>query len=120
MLGAQPVRADDLSQGFVVETSVLARLLGIKLLTLEGVVFVSPARVVEPPAERARVVEPPTRTPISSAAGHRNSEAPDGDCVGARLGDAGKLLDECSAELRLLGQGSVGWSGDRGVQPSGR
>ncbi len=110
MLGAQPARADDLSTGFVVETSVLARLLGIKLLTLEGVVFVSPASVVEPLTEAQ----------VLSAAHHRNSEAPDGDCVGARLGDAGKLLDECSAELRLLGQGAVGWSGERGVHPSGR
>ena len=42
---AHLVPAETGSDGFAVETHVLARLLGVKLLTLEGVVLVSPAQV---------------------------------------------------------------------------
>ena len=61
---AVPDGNKDLSGGVLIETSVLARLLGVKLLTLEGTVVVSPADIrpldihPQPTYESARRLDP--------------------------------------------------------------
>lgn len=120
--------SDTASDGFVVETHVLARLLGVKLLTLEGVVLVSPAQVRRPPdaqtngrpteSERVRSASSPhARRPLTSktsgttratttSASRSAVRATDGDGrPGSDLGRAARLLDECAGELRSLGAG---------------
>ncbi len=90
---AQLVPAETGSAGFAVETHVLARLLGIKLLTLEGVVLVSPAQV-----SRGDVNEPDAQqSPPNPTNGVPGRTSP-----GTSLGDAARLLDECTEELRTL------------------
>jgi hypothetical protein len=89
---AQLTPAETGSGGLAVETHVLARLLGVKLLTLEGVVLISPAQV-----SRNGVDEPPARLPVASIDGGRNRQS-----AGTGLGDAARLLDECTEELRAL------------------
>jgi hypothetical protein len=86
---------------------VLARLLGIKLLTLEGTVLVSPTRVqgldlprdVSTSGPQSDGPDPSwwTRDAGSSAT---RPDAP----VGARLELSARLLDECADELRGLDQ----------------
>jgi hypothetical protein len=102
-----PASSRQLSDGLVIETSVLARLLGIKLLTLEGTVLVSPTRVhglglswdvsTSGPQSDGPETSRPTRDAASSAT---RPDAP----VGARLELSARLLDECADELRDLDQ----------------
>lgn len=97
-----------LSDGVIIETSVLARLMGIKLLTLEGTVLVSPAQLQERyhahatpdavPVAVTRHQAPAERLNGGSAA---RSGAPD-EAVGARLAAAARLLDESSRDLRSI------------------
>jgi hypothetical protein len=68
LLTAVPDRRRRLSEGILIEASVLARLLGIRLLKLHATVMLMPADVAarpapgDPPAlERARASLPPTR-----------------------------------------------------------
>ena len=92
---AQLVPAETGSDGFAVETHVLARLLGIKLLTLEGVVLVSPAQVSRDDVDRAGYPQQSPPNPTNGVADGRTSP-------GTGLGDAARLLDECTEELRAL------------------
>jgi hypothetical protein len=101
---AQLAPAETGSDGFAVETHVLARLLGVKLLTLEGIVLVSPARVsrngVDAPLAQ---LSPPT--PTNGVARRRRRSQPEGTAAvaaGSGLGDAARLLDDCTEELRAL------------------
>jgi hypothetical protein len=88
---------DSASDGLAIETYVLARLLGIRLLTLEGVVLVSPARVTSPsPAERG-LDQAPT-TPASPVLPMAGIDRP----PGSSLAQASQLLRECDEELRVL------------------
>jgi hypothetical protein len=84
---------DTASHGFAIETHVLARLLGVKLLTLEGVVLVSPAEVAIPMSsdEREPAWAPPA-TPIE----------PRGSSSETSLERASRLLRECADDLRAL------------------
>jgi hypothetical protein len=100
---AQLVPAETGSAGFAVETHVLARLLGIKLLTLEGIVLVSPAQVsrgdVNDPAAQQPPPRPTNGVPQRTSRSHvERTEL----SAGASLGDAARLLDECTEELRTL------------------
>lgn len=81
-----------LSHGIVVEGKVLARLLGIRLLTLDASVVIAPAEVgapgrdvddqaVLPPAQRR--VAAPERPPV----------------IGGGLADAVRVIDEGAASL---------------------
>lgn len=98
-----------LSDGVIIETSVLARLLGVKLLTLEGTVLVSPAQVrddgYQVPAARAVPVEPTGGEPgavprgIEGESGRRDKP---GGAVGARLGLAARLLRESTHDLHSI------------------
>ncbi|MFC4784205.1 hypothetical protein ACT8ZV_07010 [Nocardioides sp. MAHUQ-72] len=75
----RPDGSNHLSDGVVVETHLLARVLGVRLLRVDGVVLVSPARLAE--AAPVRV----------TADGHR---------TGGSLVEAARLLDESDATLR--------------------
>jgi hypothetical protein len=98
--------AETSSDGLAVETYVLARLLGIKLLTLEGLVLVSPAAVRRsdgPPTSRPRRATErlPTRD------GSRRTPSTKGSGPGSGLVGAARLLDQCAEELRALGASRV-------------
>jgi hypothetical protein len=87
--------AETASDGFAVETYVLARLLGIKLLTLEGLVLVSPAAV-------RRTEETPIAEPVGSPPAVRRPPETNGSGPGSGLAGAARLLDQCGDELRAL------------------
>jgi hypothetical protein len=87
------VPTDTASDGFAIDTFVLARLLGIRLLTLEGVVLVSPARATSPAATDRKAVAGPLEP---------TSPGPPLDPPGASLARASQILSECSEELRAL------------------
>jgi hypothetical protein len=98
-----PSPDSQLSEGVLVETSLLARLLGIRLLTVEGTVLLSPARLregealvstppVAPTAPRTRRLAPPAR----SAA------------LGSRLAAAERLIADCGDTLRDLSVNGTG------------
>jgi hypothetical protein len=85
----QPDADGSLADGVVVETRIVARLLGLRLLRVDGVVLLSPGRVREPqlPPEALAATEEP----------HRPSY--DGVRAGERLALAGRLI--ASNEGRL-------------------
>jgi hypothetical protein len=101
-----PASSRHLSDGLVIETSVLARLLGIKLLTLEGTVLVSPAQV-HGGFSRDMSTSAPQSDGLGTAERTRDAASsatrPDGR-LGARLELSARLLDECADELRGLDQ----------------
>lgn len=76
----RPARTSTLAGGAVVRTSLVARLLGVRLLTVEGTVLLSPVSFSDPPVD-ARTV-------------------PEG--IGARLGPSARLIDESIKDLRTL------------------
>ena len=93
----QPDAASTLADGVVVETRLVARLLGLTLLRVDGLVLLSPARVREPqPAVRAARGSAP-----SASVAYRN----DGVRAGERLALAGRLL--ASTETRLGAAGTA-------------
>jgi hypothetical protein len=100
---AQLAPADTKSDGLAVEAHVLARLLGIKLLTLEGLVLVSPAAVQSaPPSPSSVGARPPGRESQSRSGPARRALAANGHDPEARLAGAARLLHECDDELRSL------------------
>jgi hypothetical protein len=76
---AVPDRRRRLSDGLVVEASIVARLFRFRLLSIEAGLVVSPARVLA----RSSVVAPPTRPPA----------------IGSGLAAAERFLDEGAAQL---------------------
>jgi hypothetical protein len=85
----QPDPGRSLADGVVVETRLVARLLGIKLLRVDGVVLLSPGRVGEP--------RPPGPVPTSS----REQRTADGVRPGERLALAGRLIASTGDRLEL-------------------
>jgi hypothetical protein len=96
---AQLAPADTASGGLAVEAHVLARLLGIKLLTLEGLVLVSPAAVQSEPGP---VDSSPPRPRQARSGSERRAITANGHDAGARLAGAARLIHECDDELRSL------------------
>jgi hypothetical protein len=105
-----PDSSKQLSDGVLIETSVLARLLGVKLLTLEGTVVVTPAQlrdlgqvqsVTEPTASPRTydALATPRRTQTHASTAARSKEK-----VGSRLEEAMLLLDESADDLAGLDQ----------------
>ncbi len=100
-----------LSGGLLIETSVLARLLGFKLLTLEGTVVVTPAQLREL-SQRYPVGTDSTayaRTSDASGAarltqGHTTTDHQSRQRVGTRLAEAVRLLHETAGDLEGLDQ----------------
>jgi hypothetical protein len=79
-----PDGASELSDGIVVRTQLLGRVLGLRLLRVDGTVLVSPARVVSPP-----------RTALAPATTRGWSPS-----AGSELEEAARLLRENDAVLR--------------------
>jgi hypothetical protein len=76
----RPDGASDLSDGIVVQTQLLGRVLGVRLLRVDGTVLVSPGRLVTEP-----LAEP--------LADHRAPSAP-ALAAGSELVEAARLLRE--------------------------
>jgi hypothetical protein len=100
-----------LSDGLVIETAVVARLLGVKLLTLEGTVLASPAQLKEletrvpsvspadaGPAAPSQVVTPPAQRRAPTALSAPSPREP----YGTHLMLAAGLLRESADELARL------------------
>ena len=106
-----PDSSKRLSDGVLIETSVLARLLGVRLLTLEGTVVVTPAQLrdlsqvqsvaTEPTASRRTydALATPRRTQTHASTAARSNEK-----VGLRLEEAMLLLNESADDLAGLDQ----------------
>jgi hypothetical protein len=108
---ARVIPDSDLGKGVLVETSILARLLGMKLLTLEGTVVLSPARIDGAGDDTAPPLDSATPTVVarvpSGATGRRSDGADAGDeaegAIGGRLAAAERLLSGCDQALKKLG-----------------
>ena len=82
-----PDRASQLSDGVVVETRLTARLLGVRLLRVDGIVLMSPARLSAP-------------VPAPSPPARATNAVPGPN--GHLLAQAAQLLQENDANLRRL------------------
>ena len=102
---AVPDGNKDLSGGVLIETSVLARLLGVKLLTLEGTVIVSPADIrpldihPQPRYESAVGSTPRDALQPASPNSHPNARGK----LGNRLEATQELIEANTKSLRALG-----------------
>ena len=108
-MGRQTVVPDSskrLSDGLLIETTVLARLLGVRLLTLEGTVAVTPAQLRDL-SQAHPVITIPTTPPRTydamptprSTDGHLQTVAQPKEKVGDRLAKAALLLNESAGYL---------------------
>jgi hypothetical protein len=82
------------SDGVVAEASIVARLLRLRLLTLDATVVVSPAVVTEP-SQQARPATRPARDVRAPLHGASPTAAP----IGRRLAQAARIVDESAATL---------------------
>lgn len=91
----RPAGTSTLAGGAVVRTSLVARLLGVRLLTVEGTVLLSPVSFSDPPADSAPSARVDTTTsPVDAGTGPK--------AIGARLGPSARLIDESIKDLRTL------------------
>ena len=88
-----PDTASHLSDGVVVQTRLVARLLGLRVLRVDGVVHLAPARLE--PAGSARPQAPRPAWEVRSSRGAS-------DALGADLAHASRLLEDGD---RRLGRG---------------
>jgi hypothetical protein len=86
----QPDEDGSLADGVVVETRLVARLLGLPLLRVNGVVLLAPGRVREP---RSSIVRPDSTSPPD---GHGHDVLRPGD----RLAQAGRLIASTGNRLQ--------------------
>lgn len=77
----RPDAASELSDGVVVQTQLLGRVLGVRLLRVDGTVLVTPARLASGPLAATRATAP--------SAGPTAVTAP-----GSELAEAARLLRE--------------------------
>jgi hypothetical protein len=91
----RPARTSTLAGGAVVRTSLVARLLGVRLLTVEGTVLLSPVSFSDSPVDSAPTAGAGTTTPPVDARSVPNA-------IGARLGPSARLIDESIKDLRTL------------------
>jgi hypothetical protein len=121
-----PDSSKTLSDGLVIETAVVARLLGVKLLTLEGTVLASPAQLkafearapsVSPaaasPAASSQVMTPPSQRRATTALSAPSAREP----YGTQLMLAEGLLRESADELQLLRDTEEGTARQRPIAP---
>jgi hypothetical protein len=97
------------SDGMLIETWVLARLFGFKLLTLEGTVAVTPAPIREPGQGHLVGADSTSFSRAYDASGvARQTQGPttsavqSGERVGSRLAEAARLLHESAGDLAGL------------------
>lgn len=120
-----PDSSKRLSDGLVIETAVVARLLGVKLLTLEGTVLASPAQLKEfearapsvspagaRPAASSQVTPPAQRRAPTALSAPSPSEP-----HGMQLLRAEGLLRESADELQLLRDADKGTARTNGRSP---
>lgn len=99
---ATPDGRKRLSEGIVVEASVLVRLLRIRLLRLDAEVVIVPAEVTAPPSLSSGSRQPPARS--AGVAPPRSRP------TGGRLAEAVRCIDEGAA---LLAEARRGGTADR-------
>jgi hypothetical protein len=99
VLTAVPDRRRRPSDGLVAEASIVARLLGIRLLTLRATVVVCPADVTAPAASGSRAARPGPRPPLGSPAAPAARPGPPARTAGRGLAEAVRALDESAAIL---------------------
>ena len=106
-----PDSSKRLSDGLLIETSVLARLLGVRLLTLEGTVVVTPAQLRDLSQVQSVATEPTASPRTYDALGtprrtqtHASTAARSKEKVGLRLEEAMLLLNESADDLAGLDQ----------------
>ena len=105
VLELAPDASKRLSDATLVEASITARLLGIRLLTLDATIALVPADVTAPTAAVADRALRVDRAPRASRASSRDSQRRSGP-VGRGLADALRNLDEGAkllAEVRRNG-----------------
>lgn len=90
----------NLADGVVVETVLKARLLGLPVLRIHGVVLISPASGSRPPASGSRAPAAGSRFPTSTVETFPSSAA---GTTGSSLAQARSLLLENGRRLRQLG-----------------
>ena len=93
VLAAVPDRNRRLADGVLVDACILARVLGLRLLTLEARVTVLPADVTKPASARPDSQRP--RTAVRSSAVDSGSSG----AVGPGLADAVRCINEGAAIL---------------------
>lgn len=99
-LTAVPDRKRRLSDGFLVEASILARVLGIRLLTLDATVVLVPADVTAPSSEPPDLPESRTARSLDSAPARPSGLAVgQAGAVGSGLADAVRSINEGAALL---------------------
>jgi hypothetical protein len=86
---ATPDRRRRLSEGVLVEARIRARLLGIRLLTIDATVVLAPAAVTAP---SLAAHDPPQRASVRFSATSRNRSAATGH--GHRLAEAVQSISE--------------------------
>ena len=82
------------SDGMVVEASIVAWLLRLRLLTLHATIVISPAVVTEP-SQQAR----PALRPARDGRAPLRAASPPAAPIGRRLAEAARTLDESAATL---------------------
>ena len=87
----RPDAANRLGDGVVVETYLTARLLGLRILRVDGTVLLSPGRLVEAPPHAINGTTPTRAVSADSA-----------DSADDTLARAGQLLRENGEQLRRL------------------
>lgn len=85
----RPAGTSTLADGAVVHTSLVARLLGVRLLTVEGTILLSPVSFSTPPPDTARTTIHLDADTVTKG-------------IGARLGPSARLIDESINDLRTL------------------
>ena len=108
LLTAVPDRRKRLSEGVLVEASVVARLLGLRLLKLDATIMLMPADVAAQPAAPR---DPPARDGISPAG------LPPAGLPPARLYPAGRGLAEAVRHLNE-GEELLAQARDDGARPA--
>jgi hypothetical protein len=88
----QPDADSSLADGVVVETRLVARLLGLRLLRVDGVVLLSPGRVREAPM-------PATMPAPARGRSDAGSRRADGERAGERLALAERLIASTGTRL---------------------
>ena len=97
-------RPRSLGRGTVVQLRLRARLLGVKLLVVDGTVTLTPAEAVDArivvPAERAeRLPAPPVPVPVISARWPAPADASRLEASAQRLDDVARRLRELRPKL---------------------